>query len=70
METIGRAKTRQGGVWLACYGLRELLDNLAEGMSDSDVRDNLRLARNAMTAALDKVEDAAGYLGLIPGEPE
>ena len=71
METIGRAKTQQGGVWIACYGLRELLDNLADAAEeDTEERDNLRLAHKAMCRALEEVEEASYRLSLLPGEPE
>ena len=71
METIGRAKTQQGGVWLAVYGLRELMDNLADAAEDdTEERDNLRLAHKALCRALDEVEEAGYRLGCVPGEPE
>ena len=71
METIGRAKTQQGGVWTAVYTLRERLEELADAAEDdTEERDNLRLAHKALCRALDEVEESGYRLSLLPGEPE
>lgn len=71
MESIGRVKTQQGGVWTVVYNLRAALETLSDDAEpDTEDKDNLLTAYRAMCRALDEVETAGYHLGCVPGEPE